>query len=247
MLFSGCPALRRALRVLAALVALSAGLSAGAETAAAQTTGPPSDSARVDSPAAAVDSLLAALLAAPVEADAALTLDSLHMSPWERLLWGRRGAMRRTGLFPTHPERPGADVRALARLRRRMLFAHQAIGLASVASMAVTVAGGQRAISGGSADVHRGSIPVTIGLYSAGAALAFLSPPRLAATSRRTRRLDSITLHRYLAVAHLSGMIATPLLAPSNGRWSRRHVHQALGYATLATYSAATLVVTLRR
>ncbi len=209
--------------------------------AAAQT---PVDTTATD-PDVAADSLLAALRAAPVEADAALTLDSLDMSTWERLLWGRRGAMRVTGLFPTHPDRPGADVRQVSQVRRRMLYLHQVVGLASVASMVATVATGQRAISGGSADPHRGTLPVTIGLYSAGAALAFLSPPAL--PTRGPRRLDSITLHRYLAIGHVAGMIATPLLAPSNGRWSRRHVHQALGYATLATYSAATLVVTFRR
>ena len=230
-----------AARTLTATLALVLAL---AHAATAQT--PPDSTARTDARTdAAADSLLAALLAAPVDADAALTLDSLGMSAWERLLWGRRGAMRLTGLFPTHPDRPGADVRQVSRVRRKMLFVHQVVGLASVASMAATVASGQRAISGGGSDLHRGTLPLTIGLYTTGAALAFLSPPALATS--RPRRLDSITLHRYLAIGHVAGMIATPLLAPSNGRWSRRHVHQALGYATLATYSAATLVVTFRR
>ena len=175
--------------------------------------------------------------------EAPLTLDSLGMSAWERVWWGRRGVFRRTGLFPTHPGDPTADLRQVAAVRRRMLGAHQLVGLTTVGAMALTVVGGQIAYSTGDSGFHRRVIPVTIGLYSAGAALALLSPPKL--YSGRSRRVDSIQVHRWLAVGHMAGMILTPLLAPTDG--SGRGLHRALGYATFATFSAAMLTVTLLR
>ena len=174
---------------------------------------------------------------------APLTLDSLHMSPWERVWWGRRGAFRRVGLFPTHPDDPTADIRQVATVRRRMLAAHQLIGLAAVGSMALTVISGQTAYSTGDSGFHRATHPVTIGLYSAGATLALLSPPRLYAGGRR--RVDTIQVHRWLAVGHMAGMILTPLLAPGGGEG--RALHRALGYATFATFSAAMITVTFFR
>lgn len=170
-------------------------------------------------------------------------LDTLQMSRWERLLWGRRGLTRRLGLFPTHPDAPTDDLRQIAHVRRRMLGLHQTLGLVTVASMAATVIGGQIAVSGGGSGFHRATLPVTIGLYSTTAALAILSPPKL--VSFEGHRIDSITIHRWLAIGHVAGMILTPLLAPSSVDDAR--IHQISGYATFATFSAAMLVVTLLR
>ncbi len=170
-------------------------------------------------------------------------LDTLQMSRWERVFWGRRGLTRRLGLFPTHPDEPTDDLRQIAHVRRRMLGLHQTLGLVTVASMAATVIGGQIAVSGGGSGFHKATLPVTIGLYSATAALAILSPPKL--VTFEGRRIDSITIHRWLAIGHVAGMILTPLLAPSSVDDAR--LHQITGYATFATFSAAMLVVTLLR
>lgn len=194
------------------------------------------------------DTLDAALVlgedaASVVPADTSVSpLDTLRMSAWERVWWGRRGLMRVTGLFPTHPEAPVEDFRQIAHVRRRMLSLHQLAGLATVASMAVTVYGGQRAIDGHGSGLHEASLPVTIGLYSATATLALLSPPRLL----NRRGFDTMTIHRALAVLHISGMIITPLLAPDGEDGDGARVHQAMGYATLGTLAAAMLVTFLR-
>jgi len=168
-------------------------------------------------------------------------LDTLSMSPWERIFWGRHGLARVTGLFPTHPETPTDDLRQIATVRRRMLGLHQTLGLVTVASMAATVVGGQVAVSTGHSGFHKATLPVTIGLYSTTAALALLSPPKL--VSFEGGGIDSITLHRWLAVGHVAGMILTPLLAPDGVDDAR--VHQISGYATFGTFTAAMLVVTL--
>ncbi len=177
-------------------------------------------------------------------ADSTLSpLDTLDMSLWERTFWGRHGLARVTGLFPTHPDEPTDDLRQIAAVRRRMLGLHQTLGLATVASMAATVVGGQIAVSTGNSGFHEATLPVTIGLYSTTAALALLSPPKI--VSFDGGGIDSITLHRWLAAGHVAGMILTPLLAPDGADDAR--VHQISGYATFGTLTAAMLVVTLLR
>ncbi len=170
-------------------------------------------------------------------------LDTLRMSRWERVFWGRHGLARVTGLFPTHPDKPVDDLRQIATTRRKMLGLHQTLGLVTVASMAATVVGGQIAINTGNSGFHKATLPVTIGLYSTTAALALLSPPKL--VRYEGGGIDSITIHRWLAVGHLAGMALTPLLAPDGADDAR--VHQVSGYLTFGTFSAAMLVVTLLR
>lgn len=196
-------------------------------------------------PALVVDSLAVEAAARSVFAAArdslVSPLDTLSMSVWERAWWGRHGMMRQVGLFPTHPDEPLDDLRQIATVRRRMLTWHQTLGLATVASMGATVIGGQIAASTGNHEFHEATLPVTIGLYSTTAALALLSPPK-PITLDRGGGIDSITIHRWLAVGHVAGMIATPLLAEDAGQ-----AHYIMGYTTMATFSAAMLAVTLLR
>jgi hypothetical protein len=170
------------------------------------------------------------------------TLDSLRMSVWERLWWGRRGVFRRARIFPTHPDDHSADFRQIAAVRRRMLEVHGLLGLATVGMMTAHVVAGQVAIGGGDARVHRTLAPVTIGLYSATAALSLLSPPPLYSGPGG---VDTITIHKWLAVGHAAGMILTPLLAPDEV--AERRLHQVLGYATYAAFAGAFAVVTFFR
>lgn len=88
-------------------------------------------------------------------------LDTLHMSAWERLWWGRRGIMRLA--FKLDEQNPVNDLRQMAKVRRKMLSVHQMLGMVTVASMAVTVAGGFKAANGNSGGLHESSLPFTIG------------------------------------------------------------------------------------
>ncbi len=181
----------------------------------------------------------AAFLDAPALADTVRSpLDTLGMSTWERVWWGRGGVMRKVGLFPTHPDQPLDDLRQVAKVRRTMLKWHQTLGLVTVASMGTTVVAGQLAASGHGSGFHQATLPVTIGLYATTASLALLSPPKLVTFGGGG--IDSITIHKWLAVAHIAGMLVTPLLGEDAGR-----THYAMGYATFATFSAAMLTVTL--
>ena len=165
-------------------------------------------------------------------------LDTLRMSRWERVWWGRSGLMRQVGLFPTHPDQPLDDLRQVAQVRRKMLKWHQTLGLVTVASMGTTVVAGQLAASGHGSGFHQATLPITIGLYTTTATLALLSPPK--PINLGGGGIDSITIHKWLAVGHVAGMLITPLLGEDAGR-----AHYAMGYATFATFSTAMLVVTL--
>lgn len=168
-------------------------------------------------------------------------VDTVKMSGWERIWWGRHGIMR-IG-FKLDKENPVNDLRQMARVRRKMLSLHQTLGLITVASMAVTVAGGLKADSGKGSGLHKASVPITIGLYSATAALSLTSPPKLVPSRRGW---DTIRVHKLMAIFHFAGMIITPLLAPDNPdaavKW-----HRTAGIATFATFSAGMLTVMLFR
>jgi hypothetical protein len=181
------------------------------------------------------------------------------MSILERSFWGRHGLMRLTHLASLDPEKPVNDFRQMAKIRRKMLTWHQALGLATIASMTVTVIGGLQdlkrppRIPGQGqrySSLHRASLPFTIGLYSATATLALASPPKLIPSDKKW---DTITFHKIFAVVHLAGMIVTPMLAP-HGRGgttsnynSQKRVHEIAGLITYGAFTSGMLVVTLFR
>lgn len=186
----------------------------------------------------------AAFLLAVDDARSGSPIDTLHMSLLERVFWSRHGLLRVTGVFRTDPDQPVNDLRRLAHVRRRMLSLHQILGLTTVASMTATVIAGQRALDGHGGGFHKATIPITVGLYATTATLALASPPKLVDLDGG---MDSITFHKAFAVLHLAGMIITPMLAPEadEGNRSRRHVHQAFGYATYGAFTAGMLTVIL--
>ena len=149
-------------------------------------------------------------------------LDTLRMSRWERVWWGRGGLMRQVGLFPTHPDQPLDDLRQVAQVRRKMLKWHQTLGLVTVASMGTTVVAGQLAASGHGRGSTKRRSPSRSGCIPRPLRSRYSLRP-----SRSTSGgggIDSITIHKWLAVGHVAGMLITPLLARR-----RRRAHYAMG------------------
>lgn len=169
-------------------------------------------------------------------------VDTMQLSLLERAFWGRHGLMRTTHLFRLDEQNPRNDFRQMAHVRRKMLSTHQMLGLATAASMAVTVYGGQRAIDGHSSSLHKASLPFTIGLYTATAVLALASPPKLIPSRGG---MDTITFHKYFAMLHMAGMVVTPLIAPGGSDpMSVRRRHQISGYTTFGAFTGGIMVVT---
>lgn len=207
---------------------------AGLVGLALQTAHAATPAAQQQAPTGPPDPAVGARVVSPV--------DTLHMSILEKAFWSRHGLMRVTGLFRLDQDNPRNDFRQLAKVRRKMLSCHQMLGLATVASMAVTVYGGQRAINGNGSGLHTASLPVAIGLYSTTAALALASPPKLVP---ERRGVDTIDFHKGFAALHLAGMLITPMIAPdgADGKGARRH--QVTGYSTFGAFTAGMLVVTV--
>ena len=66
--------------------------------------------------------------------------------------------------------------------------------------------------------------------------MSLFAPPPLI---NRDKKLTSIRIHKWLAVLHMSGMIATNLLADSRNK----QLHRAAAYTTFASFGAAVIAI----
>ncbi len=169
----------------------------------------------------------------------------------ENFFWGEHGLWRAVGLSSQlTPEVRKHELN----IRRTMLSLHQIGGFTTLALMLTTCYYGQRIIDGhrnlsNEKDAFASS---TILAYTFTGLLSLLSPPPMI---RRSDEESTITTHKYLAYAHVLGMIITPLLADnirehapgskhSVFNMDRAHVHQLGGYITTALFAAAMITVT---
>jgi hypothetical protein len=199
--------------------------------------------------ASLVLSLLLALPAAPAASEpdsgavsgAAVAADSLlpsTLGPMERILWSERGLIRRIAMPLTEESREKE-----VHLRRSLLTAHQAGGFLTLGLMTATAITGQQILNGRDDLGGRKEILVagTVLSYFTTALLALAAPPPMV----RRKQWNSISWHKALAVVHFTGMIATPILGRSmEDDEDRQRLHQYTGYATLAAFAGAMVVVT---
>ncbi len=184
-------------------------------------------------------------LASPILAEA----DSLPsgMPFHTRMLWGRKGLFRITGLAPSNRQ-------AELRTRSTMLQWHQRLGLLTFGAMTTQVILGELIAADRSRyyedlqPVHRTLGYATFGTYMTTASLSLLAPPAY----RYSEGFNSVRLHRWLAIIHFAGMAAQPWLGRSlsNARSSeqydeRLNRHQWIGRVTYAAFTTAILSVFL--
>lgn len=152
----------------------------------------------------------------------------------QRLFWGENGIYRKVGLAPKMLTAESREKEL--KIRRTMFRVHQAVGIATALGMAAQGYVGSRIYNPNTyttqmKNIHEGlATGVNIG-YATTAVMAFASPPPM--ISRK--KFDSIKLHRYLSYIHLSGMIATNLLAEN----SNSKLHRAVAFTTFGAYAAA--------
>ena len=150
----------------------------------------------------------------------------------QRLLWGEKGLMRKTDLFSLSIESREREMK----IRRRMLTAHQLIGYATLLGMigqgitGVQLYNGNRRVK----DLHESIGAFTTASYFTGAGLSLFAPPPL--VSIKSKGLNSIKAHRWLATVHFSSMIATNLLSESN-----KSYHRAASFTLFGSYALAIL------
>jgi hypothetical protein len=150
----------------------------------------------------------------------------------QRLLWGEKGLMRKTDLFSLSIESREREMK----IRRGMLTAHQLIGYATLLGMigqgitGVQLYNGNRRVK----DLHESIGAFTTASYFTGAGLSLFAPPPL--VSIKSKGLNSIKAHRWLATIHFSSMIATNLLSESN-----KSYHRAASFTLFGSYALAIL------
>ena len=188
---------------------------------------------------------LALLFSIPVSVsaqDSSQTLPLLpdRLGPMEVVFWGKGGAMRKLFDFPLTPEGRESEMR----LRRNMLGLHQLGGFVTLAAMAATMVVGQKVYNGDRdlRQIHKALAFTTVSAYFSTAAFSLFTPPPLI----RRNEWSSISTHKMLGTLHFTGMLAMPVLGTliREGNTELRPVHLGVGYATLAAFGAAMLVIT---
>ena len=167
-----------------------------------------------------------------------VTLLPNHMIPTQRVLWGGKGLMRKFDRFTLTPEHRQSELK----LRRVMLTTHQALGIATMVGMIGQGVVGARLYGGDESmkDLHEGLAgAVNIGYFTT-AGLSLFSPPGML---DERKGINSIKVHRVLAIVHLSAMIATNVLAEAAEEGNMRAYHRAAAYTAFGSYAAAMIVI----
>ena len=151
----------------------------------------------------------------------------------QRIFWGEKGILRRTGIAPLNLENREKELV----IRRKMLKAHQIIGYTTLAAMvAQGIIGGQ--LYNGDYSLyktHKNMAKVVNAGYFTGAALSLFSPPPL--VNKKTKGFSSIKAHRFLSNIHFSAMVVTNMVSDSN-----KKAHKAAAYTAFASYATAVIV-----
>ena len=166
-----------------------------------------------------------------------------HMLLSQRMFWGKKGLMRITNVVPLTLAGREKELN----IRRTMLNLHQIGGFITLAGfLAQGIVGSQLYSAQGAdytrlLDLHRGIGTATNIAYATTTLLSLSTPP---ATVGRRRGLSTITLHKYLAVVHLAGMIATNVLGNRvRENDSLKPYHRAAAYTTFGAYAISVLVL----
>ena len=125
------------------------------------------------------------------------------------LIWGQEGAFRKLNIGPE------TRIEEL-KLRRKMLQAHQWLGIITLAGLAYQYDVGKKLYDGNDSDYwnshydkHKAMGYFTYMTYMSTASLSFFSPP----ARKYDNNMNSIRFHRRMAALHFTTMMAQPFLA----------------------------------
>ena len=122
----------------------------------------------------------------------------------QRVLWGEKGLLRKTGIVKLSLENREKELI----IREKMLKAHQIIGYITFAGMIYQGILGGKLYNGDYSvyETHKTLGKVVTATYFTGAGLSLFTPPPL--VSRKKEGLNNIRLHKILANVHVPAMIA---------------------------------------
>ena len=158
----------------------------------------------------------------------------------QRVLWGEKGLLRKTGIVKLSLENREKELI----VREKMLKAHQIIGYITFAGMIYQGILGGKLYKGDYSvyETHKTLGKVVTATYFTGAGLSLFTPPPL--VSRKKEGLSNIRLHKILANVHVPAMIVTNIYADKQqGNRSHKKIHKASAYTAVASYTLAMFTI----
>ena len=158
----------------------------------------------------------------------------------QRVLWGEKGLLRKTGIVKLSLENREKELI----IREKMLKAHQIIGYITFAGMIYQGILGGKLYNGDYSvyETHKTLGKVVTATYFTGAGLSLFTPPPL--VSRKKEGLNNIRLHKILANLHVPAMIVTNIYADKQqGNRSHKKIHKASAYTAVASYTLAMFTI----
>lgn len=158
----------------------------------------------------------------------------------QRVLWGEKGLLRKTGIVKLSLENREKELI----VREKMLKAHQIIGYITFAGMIYQGILGGKLYKGDYSvyETHKTLGKVVTATYFTGAGLSLFTPPPL--VSRKKEGLNNIRLHKILANVHVPAMIVTNIYADKQqGNRSHKKIHKASAYTAVASYTLAMFTI----
>ena len=132
-----------------------------------------------------------------------------NMTYVKSLIWGKEGAFRKLNIGPE------SRIEEL-KLRRKMLQAHQWLGIITLAGLAYQYDVGKKLYDGDDSDYwdshydkHKAMGYFTYMTYMSTSSLSIFSPP----ARKYDNNINSIRFHRRMAALHFTAMVAQPFLA----------------------------------
>ena len=193
----------------------------------------------------AVDSSSTDLLAGLSDSTEAQPLLPHKMIFTQRFFWGPKGLLRTMKLAPLTAEGRAHELK----VRRTMLIAHQIGGFVTLAGfIAQGLLGAKlyKAVGQEYVDTkmwHQRTATFINISYGTTLALSLTAPPPVIGARKG---FTSIKLHKYLAIVHLTGMIATNVLAHMiDQQPDLKPYHRAAAYTTFGAYAASILSLAL--
>jgi hypothetical protein len=162
-----------------------------------------------------------------------------RMIPTQRLFWGEKGLMRNFKTFNLTPE----DRQFELKVRRTMLVSHQVMGFITLGGMVAQGIVGAKLYNGhyNLRDTHEGLAGFVNFGYFTTASLSLFAPPKMI---DERKGYSSIKIHKALAIVHLSGMIATNILASQlESHPELKPYHRAAAYTTFGAFAASMIVI----
>ncbi|MVM29523.1 hypothetical protein GO755_05730 [Spirosoma sp. HMF4905] len=162
----------------------------------------------------------------------------------QRVFWGPKGLLRTTNIAPLTSEGRVHELK----VRRTMLVAHQIGGFVTLAGFVAQGLLGAKLYNAKGQDYldtkkwHERSATFINITYGTTLLLSLTAPPPVVGAKKG---FTSIKLHKYLAIVHLTGMVATNILAHMiDNNPDLKPIHRAAAYTTFGAYAASILSLT---